>query len=149
MEFIKETPVNIDELVKKANSIYRVERQAALEEIKKYDCQKSRDVITRLALHDKIFGIKNSAFLVAQAMGITKKGQPIRLTKKDIGYKASDFTKLFLRIKKEASMDGFELEKFKKHFQILNPEMLDVMSYEKGNKLDSWIESIFQGLPKK
>jgi len=46
-------------------------------------------------------------------------------------------------------MDLFDLERFKEKFQILNPEMLDVMSYEKGNKLDSWIESTFQGLPKK
>lgn len=73
MEFIKETPNNIDDLVKKSNSIYRKERMEALNEIKKYDCQQSRDVITRLAIHDKIYGIKQAAFLVAQAMGIKKK----------------------------------------------------------------------------
>jgi hypothetical protein len=149
MDFIKSTPDNIDELVKKSKSIYRKERQEALDEIKQYNCQKSRDVITRLAIHDKIYGIKRSAFLVAQAMGITKNGKPIRLTKKDIGYKAADFTKLFLRIKRETSMDEFDLNRFKEHFGILNPEMLDVMSYEKGSKLDSWIESTFRGLPKK
>ena len=149
MEFTKETPKNINELVKKANSIYRKERQEALEEIKKYDCQQSRDVITRLAIHDKIYGIKMAAFKIAQAMGITKNGQPIRLTKKDIGYKPSDFTKLFQRVKRETSMDELDLGKFKEHFQTLNPEMLDVMSYEKGSKLDSWIESTYKGLPKK
>jgi hypothetical protein len=149
VEFIKSSPGNIDELVKKANSIYRKERQEALDEIKKYDCPKSRDVITRLAIHDKIFGIKNDAFLVAQAMGITKNGQPIRLTPKDIGYKPADFKKIFSRIKREASMEVFDLNKFKEKLQILNPEMLDVMSYEKGTALDSWIEHTFKSLPKK
>ena len=149
MEFIKETPKNIAALVKQANSIYWRERLAALEDLKKYDCQQSRDVITRIAIHDKVFGVKNQAFLVAQALGITKGGQPIRLTKKNIGYKPADFKKLFLRIRRETSMDLFDLEKFKEKFKILNPEMLDVMSYEKGNNLDSWIETTFKGLPKK
>lgn len=149
MEFIKETPNNIDDLVKKSNSIYRKERMEALNEIKKYDCQQSRDVITRLAIHDKIYGIKQAAFLVAQAMGIKKNNQPIRLTKKNIGYKPTDFRKIFLRIKKETNMQELDLIQFKEKFEIINPEMFDVMSYEKKGKLDSWIATTFAGLPKK
>ena len=48
----KGTPANISQLVKDANnkSSWKI-RLAALNELKQYDCQQSRDVITRLALH--------------------------------------------------------------------------------------------------
>lgn len=66
MNFIKKTPTNIDELVKNANCKHSWEtRLSALEELKKYDCQQSRDVITRLALHDKVYKVKEEAFRAA------------------------------------------------------------------------------------
>lgn len=150
MDFIKKTPSNIDLLVADANRKYCWKtRLSALEELRKYDCQQSRDVITRLALHDRVYKIKEEAFRAAQALGIKKDGTPIRLGKKDIGFKSSDFTKVFQRIKREQAMEEFDLLKFKAALQKLNPEMLDVMSFEKGPKLDFWIESIYTGLPKK
>lgn len=82
-------------------------------------------------------------------MGITKNGNPIRLFKKNIGFKRSDFTKVFLRIKREQAMEELDPVAFKAALQDLNPEMLDVMSFEKGDKLDAWIENTFQSLPKK
>lgn len=59
MNFINETPKNIEELRKKANnkSDWK-ERLEAVNELKKYDCQQSKDIITRLALHDKVFKVK-------------------------------------------------------------------------------------------
>ena len=45
-------------------------------------------------------------FRAAQAMGITYRGNPIRLGRKDIGFKTKDFTKVFLRIKREKSMES-------------------------------------------
>jgi hypothetical protein len=150
MTFIKETPSNIDELVKNANCKHSWKtRLSALEELRKYDCQKSIDVITRLALHDKVYKVKEEAFRAAQALGITKNGNPIRLGRKDIGFKPADFKKIFQRIKRETKMEDLNLAEFKAAFQNLNPEMLDVMSFEKGNSLDSWIENTFKGLPKK
>ena len=150
MSFIMETPKNIEDLVKDANRKHSWKiRLSALNELKKYDCRQSRDVITRLALHDKVYKVKEEAFRAAQAFGITKNGKPIFLGKKDIGYKASDFTNLFQRIKREKKMEDFDLKIFKETFEILNPEMLDVMSFEKGNKLDDWIQKTFSGLPKK
>ena len=150
MTIIKETPLNIDELVKDANRKHCWKtRLATLNELSKYDCRQSRDVITRLALHDKVYKVKEEAFRAAQALGITKNGNPIRLGKKDIGFKPSDFTKIFQRIKREKSMEEFELAVFKASLENINPEMLDVMSFEKGSKLDDWIENTFNGLPKK
>ncbi|CRL61367.1 hypothetical protein [Proteus vulgaris] len=150
MDFINVPPENIDELVRDANRKYSWKtRLLALNELRKYNCQQSRDVIIRLALHDKVYKVKEEAFRAAQALNLTKNGKPIRLGKKDIGYKQSDFTKLFQRIKREKKMEVFNLTEFKAVFEILNPEMLDVMSFEKGNKLDIWIENTFNGLPKK
>lgn len=80
---------------------------------------------------------------------LKKNNQPIRLTKKNIGYKPTDFRKIFLRIKKETNMQELDLIQFKEKFEIINPEMFDVMSYEKKGKLDSWIATTFAGLPKK
>ncbi|MGY3959962.1 hypothetical protein [Aeromonas popoffii] len=150
MDFINQTPQNIQQLVADANKKHCWKtRISALEELRKYDCQQSRDVITRLALHDKVYKVKEEAFRAAQALGITKGGVPIRLGKKDIGFKPSDFTKIFQRIKREQKMIELDLIKFKTAFENINPEMLDVMSFEKGDKLDSWIEDIYKNLPKK
>lgn len=150
MTIIKETPSNIAELVADANRKHCWKtRLSALEELRKFNCQQSRDVITRLALHDKVYKVKEEAFRAAQALGLTKSGRPISLGKKDIGFKSSDFTKTFQRIKREKKMEELNITEFKATLQILNPEMLDVMSFEKGGKLDAWIESIFNSLPNK
>ena len=78
-----------------------------------------------------------------------KNGRPIALGRKDIGFKSSDFTKIFQRIKREKKMEELDVSGFKEALQVLNPEMLDVMSFEKGSNLDAWIESTFKSLPKK
>lgn len=149
MNFIKETPDNIDDLVKKAGDKKSWRRRLeAINEMKMYDCQQVRDVITRLALHDRVFKVKEEAFRVAQALEIKKKGKPIFLGRKDIGYKSSDFTKIFKRIKRECKMDELDLEKFKEKMELINPEMYDVMQFEKGNKFDVWAEGIYRSLPK-
>lgn len=46
-------------------------------------------------------------------------------------------------------MEELDLELFKIKFKQVNPEMYDVMQYEKSNKFDKWIENIYKGLPKK
>lgn len=53
---IKGTPDNIEELKRMANNknSWR-ERLAAVEQLKNYDCQQSKDILTRLALHDIVF----------------------------------------------------------------------------------------------
>ena len=150
MDFIKETPSTIKDLIKMAGDKTNWKRRLeAVHQMKKYDCQQVRDVITRLALHDRVFKVKEEAFRVAQALGITKQGKPIYLSKKDTGYKSSDFTKTFQRIKRECKMEELEIEKFKEKFLIVNHEMYDVMSFEKGKKFDEWIENKYKSLPKK
>lgn len=140
----------IKSLVKQANcNTSWKQRLEALNIIKDYDCQERKDVVLRLALHDKVYKVKEEAFRVAQSLGLTKNGEPIFLGKKDIGYKLSDFTKKFQRIKRELQMDDFQLEVFKEKFMLVDPEMFDVMLYEKGQKFDIWIQNTYQCLPKK
>ncbi|EJP4178194.1 HEAT repeat domain-containing protein [Vibrio vulnificus] len=123
-------------------------RLSALQEIKSIDCRERQDVVIRLALHDKVYKVKEEAFRIAQSLGFTKNGQPIKLGRKNIGYKPKDFTKIFQRIKREKKMDEFDLSLFREHFEVVAPEMFDVMLYEKGKKFDAWLENSFQSLPK-
>ncbi len=150
MALLKETPNNIDQLVKQAGLKHDWKaRLSALSELRKYDCRQSRDVILRLALHDKVYKVKEEAFRATKALGIEKNGKPIKLGKKNTGYKLKDFIKIFLSIKIDKKIDDLNLTVFKETLKILNPEMYDVMKFEKGNKFDSWIRTSYNCLPKK
>ena len=150
MALTHETPENIAELIKQASltSNYKA-RLKALNELKKYDCPESRDMITKLALFDKVFTVKQEAFKAAKVLKIEKNGKAIKLGKKNIGYKLEDFTKIFLQIKTDKSMEHLNLNLCKEHLKKLNPEMNDVMKFEKGDKFDSWIKTTYNCLPKK
>lgn len=164
MTIIKEIPKNIEELRKKANKTSSwEERLEAINELRRYDCQQARDIITRLALHDKVYKVKEEAIRASQTLKINKNGKPLFLHKKDIGYKAKDFTKTFQRVKREGNIEEFELDKFKDKFKQVNPEMYDVIRFEKSkiefenndivsideSGFNKWIENIYKGLPKK
>lgn len=140
----------VERLVKAANDRSSWEnRLNALNEISKIDCPQRKDVVIRLALHDKVFAVKEEACRVADRLKFTKKGQKIKLGKKDIGYKNSDFTKVFKRIIRESKVESFDLKIIKDKFKIVNPEMYDVMQFEKKKNFDSWIENVYNTLPKK
>lgn len=149
-EIKKETPSNINDLVKMAGDKTNWKRRLeAVNELKKWDCRQSRDVLTRLALHDKVYKVMEQAFRATQALHITKNGKPIYLGKKNIGYKSSDFKKVFSRIKRECKLEDLDMQIFKNKFIQIQPEMYDVMMYEKGDKFDNWIMNIYKSLSKK
>ncbi|MFT5661864.1 MAG: hypothetical protein ACI9TV_002511 [Sulfurimonas sp.] len=150
MTLLKETPENIEQLVKQAGLTNDWKaRLSALDELKKYDCPQSRDVILSLALHDRVYKVKEAAFKATKVLGIQRNGKPIALGKKNIGYKLKDFIKVFLKIKNDRGMDNLNLTIFKETLKIVNPEMYDVMEFEKKNKFDSWIKTSYNCLPKK
>lgn len=129
-------------------------RLEGLRSAKNYDLTDMRwrslkDIVLHLALHDKVFAVKEEAFRICQKNKLTKNGKPIYLGKKDIKYKVSDFAKLFLKIKQLTAMDEFNLELFEDKFKTLNPEMYDVMKYEKKKKFGEWLENCYKTLPKK
>ena len=139
------TPDNIEELKKKANdkTSYRT-RLEAIDELKKYDCQESRDILTRLALHDLIYEVRIQAFKAAQAMNVTINGQPIRLGKKKKGHLIKDINEKVLKVYNQIIEDEseFKLDKFKELFKIKYPEAYDVYRYEKKDNFDKWINNV-------
>jgi len=148
MALLKETPDNIDQLLKQAGLTYDWKaRLSALNELKKYDCRQSRDLILKLALHDKVYKVKEEAFKAAKALGIEKNGKPLKLGKKNIGYKLKDFIEVFLKIKKDKQMGNLNLTVFKETLKTVNPEMYNVMEFEKSKKFDSWIRTSYNCLP--
>ena len=147
MKIIEMEPENIDELKEKANTKDNWKtRLEAVNELAQYDSQKSRHILTKLATSDRVFAVKEAAFKAAQAMGITEKGQPLELKRKNLGYSGKTYTKIFSRVKKETQMEEFDLDTFKKQFQIVSPEMYDVMQYDKQDQFDTWIEESYKKL---
>lgn len=83
---LKEVPESMEELKRKAtNQSNWRERLEAVNELKNYDCEQSRSILTNLAIHDSVFVVQEAAFRAAQSMKITKNGQPIRLNRKPKG----------------------------------------------------------------
>lgn len=147
MTIIQAEPANIEELKIKANTKNNWKlRLEAVTELANYDCQKSRYILTKLASSDRVFAVKDAAFKAASAMGVTKKGLPLVMKRKDIGYSSKDFAKVFNRIKRETQMDELDLAVFKEQFQLVSPEMYDVMQYEELENFDLWITSSYENL---
>lgn len=142
-------PANIDELKRMANNqnSWR-ERLAAVEQLKNYDCQQSRDILTRLAIHDVVFKVKEAAFRAVQAMGVTKNGKPIYLGKKPKGNLIDGINKKLIRVR-DSLPDGFSIDDFKEAFKKLYPAAYDAYEGDKGAQFDKWLGNVIPSLPKK
>lgn len=148
-EIKKETPANINDLVKMAGDKTNWRRRLeAVQELKKWDCQQSRDVLTRLALHDLVFKVKEEALRATQPFGIVKNGKPLKLNKKPKGHLIKDINKKLYRVS-DILGEEFGIEEFKEKFKQLYPEVYDVYEGDKGNKLDKWILNVLETKPKK
>lgn len=145
----KETPDNIEELKRKANnkSNWR-DRLSAVNELRDYDCQQSRDILTRLAIHDPVFKVKEAAFQAAQAMKITKDGQPIRLTKMPKGNLIKGIQDK-LQKTRDVLPDDYSLEDFKLAFKNKYPIAYDTYEGSKGDQFDKWLMNVTKNLKKK
>lgn len=145
----KETPANIEELKRKANNqnSWR-ERLEAVNELKNYDCQQSRDILTRLAIHDVVFTVKEAAFRAVQAMGVTKNGKPISLGKKPKGNLVDGINKKLTHVR-DSLPEGYTLDEFKSAFQQQYPAAYDAYEGDKGTQFDKWLGNVIQSLPKK
>ena len=145
----KETPENIEELKRMAaNPNSWRERLSAVNELKEYDCQQSRDILERLAIHDVVFTVKEAAFRAVQAFGVTRNGKPIYLGKKPKGNLIEGINHKLTRVR-DSLPDDFTIEDFKAAFQKLYPEAYDAYDGDKGSKLDEWLSTVIPSLPKK
>lgn len=142
--------MSLDQIVKNAKNkkCYKT-RLEALKELKQEKTQIADDIILKLALEDRVFLVKETAFRMAEARSLTRGGKPLTLGKKTNGYKVEDFRKAALLIRRRKKLNVFELESFKELFKEKNPEMYDVMLYEKGEDFDAWLEDIFKNAKKK
>lgn len=145
MDFKLETPANINELVEQASdkTSWR-NRLAAVEELSKWKCEESIDIVTTLATSDLVFKVKERAFEVAQAFGVEKNGKPIYLDRKS---KVSSIKFINKKIFKVANhlnidIDDFNMDEFKATFQKMYPEEYDVCAYENHTKFDEWLKDI-------
>ena len=146
---IKGTPKNIEELKQMANNQYSWrDRIVAIEQLKKYDCQQSRDILTRLAIHDAVFKVKEAAFRAAQGMGITKNGKPLYLGKKPRGNLVNDINKKLTHVRDNLS-DEFSFDEFKAEFKKLYPIAYDIYEGDRDERFDKWLSNVISSLPKK
>ena len=106
-----------------------------------YKCLK--DMIIEMALNDRVFAVKRSAFLLCQKNKLKKNGEVINLGKKNTGYSPNDIRKMFRKIKKQTEMDELDIELFKEHFLKIAPQMYDVMEFDHMH-FDNWIRGIYK-----
>ena len=114
---LKEVPESMEELKRKAtNQSNWRERLEAVNELKNYDCEQSRSILTNLAIHDSVFVVQEAAFRAAQSMKITKNGQPIRLNRKPKGNLVKGINGKLVTVRNSLP-EGYTLDEFKKAFQ--------------------------------
>ena len=146
---VKGAPKNIEELKQIYNNQYSWrDRMVAIEQLKKYDCQQSRDILTRLAIHDAVFKVKEAAFRAAQGMGINKNGKPLYLGKKHKGNLVKDINKKLTHVRDNLS-DEFLFDEFKVEFKKLYPIAYDIYEGDKDKHFDKWLLNVISSLPKK
>lgn len=146
---INETPRNIEELKRKArNKASWRDRLSAVNELKNFDCPQSRDILSRLAIHDLVFAVKEAAFRAAQSMGVQKNGKPIFLGRKPKGNLIDGINKKLTRVRNSLPSD-FCVEDFKESFQRLYPEAFDAYEGDKGDGFDKWLKNVISNLPKR
>ena len=91
---------------------YKV-RLEAIDKIKEYDLNDEKyahlkDIIIKLALTDRVFAVKQAAFLLCQKNKLKKNGEVINLGKKNTGYSSNDIRKMFLKMALSQQMVDFD-----------------------------------------
>jgi len=147
--FINEVPSNLEDLKKKStNKSNWRDRLDSVNELKRYDCKQSRDIIKILALHDPVYKVKEAAFEAAQVFGITKKGKPLYLGNKKKGNLVEGITEILVRVRN--SFEGkLSVQDFKEKFKATDPWTYDIYEGNMGDELDAWLKNVLSSLPKK
>ena len=144
---ISAIPENIDELKNKANNKHNWhDRLESVEMLKNYDCIQSRDILTRLALHDPVFKVKEKAFRAAQALGVSKNGKPIYLSKRKKGNLVKGINKKLEKVRNSLP-ELYSFDDFKNRFKETYPEDYDIYDGNMDNKFDKWLSNVLNSLP--
>ncbi len=147
--FIDHVPANIEELKKKSiNKSNWRERLDSVNELKQYDCKESRDIISKLALHDPVYKVVEAAFRAAQAFEITKKGKPFYLGKKKKRNLDASIIKILVGVR-NSFVGEFDIQDFKEKFKMMDLKTYDTYEGDMGDELDEWLKNAVSSLPKK
>jgi hypothetical protein len=143
-EIKNELPPNYEELKKSANrtSNWR-ERLAAVEELGKWNNEKTIDLLTRLMTSDAVYTVQEAAFDKLRAFGEDVKSPP-----KEKGDLIKGINKILLRIKKSLPV-GHTYEEFKEKLQKMRTDVYDTYEGEKGADFDNWLETKWASLLKR
>lgn len=144
--FITEVPSNIEALKKKSNNktSWR-ERLDSVNELKRYDCRQSREIIKVLALHDPVYKVMEAAFEAAQAFGITKKGKPLYLGKKKKGNLDEGITKMLVCVR-DSTKGELSALSFKEKFKAMYPKTYDTYEGDMDDRFDEWLKDVRSSL---
>lgn len=142
-KFEEGKPENYEALKKQAsdNSSWR-NRKSAVEQLGKWKCRETKDVLWRRMMSDKVYQVQHAAFLALQAFG-----ENVRLPKKKKGKLIPDITNKLAKIKKSMPYEH-SYEDFKKEFSKLRPVEFDTYEGDKGSRFDSWLENVWKTLPR-
>jgi len=140
---ISETPQNIEELKKLARkkTDYK-SRLTAVENLGKYKCKKSIDILWSLMMQDKVYIVQETAFRKLQAFG-----EDVKLPRKK-NILVKDIKKKLAQVKRQSSDNAGKTE-LKENFLLLFPSEYDIYKYEKKDKFGKWLYATIASLPKK
>lgn len=137
-EYLKCIPENIEELKRLANNKNDYKsRLKAISELEQYKCRQSIDILWRLMINDKVYGVQHKAFLALQNFE-----EKVKLPKKKKGHLIKDINKKLLSIYNSFNGDNHSFSQFVERFKSRYPEAYDVYSYEKNTKMQKWIENV-------
>lgn len=136
------TPENIEALKKQAadKSSYKI-RLAAVDELGRYKCRQSIDILWRLMMQDKVYAVQEQSFRKLQVFG-----EAVKLPRKQKGHLIKDVNKK-LEVVERSMPASYTQEDFNRKFQELYPEAFDVYTFEKKGKFDTWIQNVLDSLP--
>lgn len=117
-------------------------RIAVVDDLGRHKTQQTKDILWRVMLNDPIHSVQNQAFLKLQAFG-----EEVRLPRKNPKHLklASSKIPIIQRL-----VDFFEDEdSFFKVFKEKYPREFEILSYEKGGKLNAFITNKITNMPKR
>ena len=143
MNFTEENAPNIEELKKIANTKTDANvRKSAVEELGKWKCKQSIDILWRLMINDLVYEVQHASFLKLQAFG-----EDVKLPRKSKGNLIKQIDKKIQKILN--SIEGkISFEDFVNEFKKRLPEEFDICYHDKKGKFESWLKNIISTFPK-
>lgn len=136
-------PANIEDLKKDAaNKCSAKNRLAAVEELGKYSCKQSIDILWHLMINDLVWDIQQASFLKLQAFG-----EDVTLPRKKPGKLIKDIDKKITKLLNSIT-DPISYIEFCSLFQQRYPEAYDVYQWDKKKGFNHWLENTIKGNPK-